>query len=253
MVSIKDGDEVLFIDPTGKTFLKKICMMSFHTHHGVISLNDLIGKPYGSTVKTSTDKSFIIVKPDLRDLLAKKLRRGPQIIHRKDIGLIITHLGLTRDSVVLEAGTGSAYLTSHLGSICKKVVTCELREDHFKKASENIAALGLEKNVDYRNIDVESAPGKDYDAIILDMPKQEDIIPKVCKKLKIGGRIAVYSPCVDQSMMVCNALEENGFIDVVFMECMIREWGVNKGTRPNTMMLGHTGFLVFARYMGSEM
>ena len=247
MVSIKMGDDALFIDPSGKTFLKKIEIRSFQTHHGAIELKDLVGKKFGCSVETSKGGKFIVTKPDFRDLLAKKLRRGPQNIHRKDIGLIVTYLGLTRDSVVLEAGSGSGYLTAHLGSICKRVVSCEIREKHFKLACENLEMLGL-GNVECVNSDVIDALGKDYDAIILDMSEEQDIIPEVCKKLKVGGRIAVYSPCVDQSMLVHHSLCENGFMNIEFLECIIRRWQVGRGTRPETMMLGHTGFIVFARY-----
>ena len=249
MASIKMGDDVLFIDSSGKSFLKKIEIRSFHTHHGMIELKNLEGEKFGCSVKTSKGEKFVVVKPDFRDHLVKKIKRGAQIIHKKDAGLIISYLGITKDSVVLEAGSGTGYLTAYLGSICKKVISCEIRESHFKLAYENIKMLGLD-NVECINTDVCDAPKNEYDAIILDMPDEQDIIPVVCKKLKTGGRIAVYSPCVDQSMLVYHTLCENGFVNIEFLECMIRKWKVGRGTRPETMMLGHTGFIVFARYKG---
>ena len=82
MVSIKEGDEVLFVDSSGKTYLKKIEIRTFHTHHGAINLSSLAGKQYGDTVETSKGHKFTMVKPDFRDIIGKKLKRGPQIINR---------------------------------------------------------------------------------------------------------------------------------------------------------------------------
>ena len=252
MTKIKEGDKAIIMQDSGKSYLIDIELRTFHSQYGAFQLKDIIGKTYGKRYKTTTGNEFLVLEPDFRDLLSKSLKRGPQIIHPKDVGMITTFCGIGKTTKVLEAGCGSAFLTSHLGNIAKSVVSWEKNEKHYKICTENIRRMGL-KNIEVKAGDIKEEKDTDFDVVILDMPTPQDTIREITKNLKVGGRIAVYSPCVDQSMMVCRALEENGFIDVIFMECMIREWGVNKGTRPNTMMLGHTGFLVFARYMGSEM
>jgi len=44
------------------------------------------------------------------------------------------------------------------------------------------------------------------------------------------------------------ALEENSFIDIETVECLMRRMQVARGkTRPQTLMTGHTGYVTFAR------
>ncbi len=246
MSIIKENDYALFAHGSGKTFLKKIELRTFHSQFGAFELKKLIGKKYGSSVKTGTGEKFVVLRPDFNDLVAKRLRRKPQIIHKKDIGLIITYLGIGRESKVLEAGTGSAFLTVHLANIVKEVVTYEKRDAFYENAKKNIENLGL-GNVKIFNDDILKCKEKDFDVIVLDLPGPAGMIKKLIKKLKTGGRVCIYSPDIENAVESKKMLETLNFKNVKFMECLIREYQTDKCVRPLTQMLGHTGYLIFGR------
>lgn len=243
---IKEEDTVLLQHGSGKSFLRKVEMRTLQTEFGAFELWKLAGKKEGSSVKTSKGEKLLVLRPDLLDLQAKKLKRLPQIVHRKDVGLIITNCSIGSKTRVLEAGTGSAYLTSYLSSVAKEVVTYESRRRHYNVAKRNIEALGLD-NVKIVNKDVRKAAEKDFDVVVLDLPKPQEVIPAVAKSLKRGGRIAVYSPCIEQSDAAVKALNKLKFVGVRMVELLLRAWESDKCLRPKTQMLGHTGFLVFGR------
>lgn len=247
MAKIKEGDKALIITDSGKSYLVDIELRTFHSQYGAFSLKDLIGKEYGKRYNTSSNKEFLILKPDFRDLISKNLKRGPQIIHPKDVGLIITFCGIGKNTKVLEAGCGSGFLTSYLGNIAKSVTSWEINKKHYKICSENIKNMNF-KNVKVNSGDIKDEKEKDFDVIILDLPKPQDTIKEVTKNLKIGGRITVYSPCIEQSVEAIKTLKSLGYINIILRECIIRDWEYDDCTRPKTEMLGHTGFLVFARY-----
>ncbi|MBW6451779.1 MAG: methyltransferase domain-containing protein [DPANN group archaeon] len=246
---IKENDMVLICHESGKSFLRPVEYRTFTTEWGGYFLKELIGLDYGAIVKTTKDVKLKILKPDTNDLLVKSLKRLPQIINKKDAGLIITSLGINKESRVLESGTGSAYLTTYLAGIAKEVVTFEINLRHYKNAIENIEKMGLD-NVKIINDDIINSKEMDFDCVVLDLPDPERVIPTLATKIKIGGRIAVYVPCIEQIIASDKSLKASGFEGISIKECILRSWKTDDCTRPNTKMLGHTGFLVFARYMG---
>ncbi|MCK5062385.1 MAG: tRNA (adenine-N1)-methyltransferase [Candidatus Aenigmarchaeota archaeon] len=251
MTKIKEGDQAIIMHDSGNSYLIDIELRTFHSQYGAFSLKDIIGKDYGKRYKTASGDEFLVLEPDFRDMLAKSLKRGPQIIHPKDVGIIISFCGIGKDTKVLEAGCGSAFLTSYLSNIAKSVVSWEKNEKHYKICTGNIKNMNL-KNVEVKPGDIKEEKNKDFNVVILDMPKPEETIPHITKNLKIGGRIAVYSPCIEQSTSAIETLEKLGFANIMFRECIIRDWEHDKCIRPKTDMLGHTGFLVFARYLGKR-
>ncbi|MCK5593964.1 MAG: methyltransferase domain-containing protein [Candidatus Aenigmarchaeota archaeon] len=251
MTKIKEGDQAIIMHDSGNSYLIDIELRTFHSQYGAFSLKDIIGKDYGKRYKTTSGDEFLVLEPDFRDLLSKSLKRGPQIIHPKDVGMITTFCGIGKTTKVLEAGCGSAFLTSHLGNIAKSVVSWEKNEKHYKICTENIRRMGL-KNIEVKAGDIKEEKDTDFDVVILDMPTPQDTIREITKNLKVGGRIAVYSPCIEQSTAAIHMLESKGFTNIVFRECLIRDWEQEKCIRPKTAMLGHTGFLVFARYIKKE-
>ena len=248
MPKIKEGEQAILMHSSGKSYLIDIELRTFHSQFGAFQLKDIIGKDYGKRYKTSSGDEFLVLEPAFRDLLSKSLKRGPQIIHPKDVGIIISFCGIGKNTKVLEAGCGSAFFTSYLGNIAKDVVSWEKNDKHYKICSENIKRMKL-KNVKINFGDISEEKGKDFDVIVLDLPKPQETIKNITKNLKSGGRIAVYSPCIEQSTSAIETLEKLGFANIMFRECIIRDWEHDKCIRPRTEMLGHTGFLVFARYL----
>ncbi|MGD2270176.1 MAG: protein-L-isoaspartate(D-aspartate) O-methyltransferase [Desulfobacterales bacterium] len=105
------------------------------------------------------------------------------------VALMTESLNITRDSRVLEIGTGSGYQAAVLAKIVKQVYTIEIKEKLFKKASQLLQTLG------YDNIETllgdgyfgweEKAP---FDGIMI-TAAVDHIPPPLLKQLKNGGRL----------------------------------------------------------------
>jgi len=249
--TIREGDNVLLFLDDRRTYLVKAEYRRFHTHKGFIDLGELIGREYGTKIKSSLDVEFVAFKPTLRDYVFKS-SRGTQIIYPKDIALIITFMGIHSGSRVVEAGTGTGALTTALAYYVKPdghVYSYEIREEFIEVATRNLKRAGLLEYVDIKNRDVtEGIEERDVDAVILDMATPWLVVPHAYEALRGSGVFASFSPTIDQVVKTVEALKENGFKAVETIECLMRRMRVERGrTRPETLMTGHTGYITFAR------
>lgn len=224
---------------------------SFHTHKGFIQLDELIGKEYGTCVTSSMGVEFVALKPILRDYIFKMLRKT-QITYPKDIALIVMFSGAGPGSRIVEAGTGTGALTTALAFYVKPegcVYSYEVRQEFIETASKNLERTGVSEYVELRNKDVtDGIDEQDVDAVILDLATPWLVIPHAYLALKGSGTIVSFSPTIDQVVKTVEALEENAFVAVETVECLMRRMQIIKGkTRPETLMTGHTGYITFAR------
>ena len=215
-----------------------------HTHYGVLKEKDI--KKAKHTLTSHLGTVFHVFPPSFPDLL-KKAQRGPQIILTKDIGLILTETSLTKTSTVLEAGSGSGFLTCHLARFVKKVISYDQRED-FLIIAKNNAALFNFKNITFKQKNVyEGIDEKGLDVIVLDLPEPERALQHSYDALAIGGYLVCYLPNITQVMgLVKNA--QPLFHTLKITELLERPWHVEEQrVRPMSQMIGHTGFLCFFR------
>ncbi|MBI2076926.1 MAG: tRNA (adenine-N1)-methyltransferase [Euryarchaeota archaeon] len=217
---------------------------------GVLKLGELLGKGWGAKIKLGADE-YVLVKPNLRDRLLA-LDRGPQVILPKDASRIVLECGLHAGTRVGEAGVGSGALTlvlAHAVAPTGRVFAFDNREDHLQHARRNLKAAGLDGLVEFQVADAtEEFPAHGLDAVVLDLPEPEKVVPKAKAALGPSGSFAAYSPLVVQVERTVEALRKHGFIDVRSLELLERSWVVHdRGSRPDTTMLAHTGFLTFAR------
>ena len=177
----------------------------------------------------------------------RRLKRAPQVILPKDIGIILAYTGANRESRCLDAGTGSGWLAISLARICKEVVSYDIREDFIKIAERNRLAEGLD-NLTIKNADfTKKINEKDFDIVTLDMPNSDKAVKNSYKALKPGGYIVGYLPHMEQVKKFAAALEKNSFHDINTMEVIMRDMLVRKeGMRPSTKGIWHTAYLVFA-------
>ena len=249
---IKEGGYVLLYLDRRRTYLVKIEMgKNFHTHKGFIKFDDLIGKDYGSSVLSSLGVEFIELKPLLRDFIMKSVRKT-QITYPKDIALIVMFSGIDPRSRVVEAGTGTGALTTALAYYVKpsgKVYSYEIREEFLKTAEKNLKRASLIDFVELKNKDITvGIDESDIDSVILDLATPWLVVPHAYNALKPCGTIVSFSPTIDQVVKTVEALNENGFVDVETVECLMRGMQIERGkTRPQTLMIGHTGYITFAR------
>jgi tRNA (adenine57-N1/adenine58-N1)-methyltransferase len=224
---------------------------SFHTHKGFIQLDDLIGKEYGTRITSSMGVEFVALTPTLRDYVFK-MQRKTQISYPKDIALILMFSGVGPGSHVVEAGTGTGALTSALAFYVKpagKVYSYEIRREFMDMALKNLKRAGVSEHVDLKNKDItESIDEKDVDAVVLDMATPWLVVPHAYSALKGSGVLVSFSPTIDQVVKTVESLEEEEFVDIETMECIVRGMQIERGkTRPQTLMTGHTGYITFAR------
>jgi tRNA (adenine57-N1/adenine58-N1)-methyltransferase len=250
--TINEDDHILLYLNTKRTYLVKIEKgKSFHTHKGFIQLDNLIGREYGTRIKSNTGTEFTALKPQLRDYIFKSQRKT-QITYPKDVALIVMFSGIGPGSRVVEAGTGTGALTSALAHYIKPnghVYSYEIRPEFIETAQKNLQRANLLDFVELKNKDIiMEIDETEIDAVILDMATPWLVIPGAYTALKGSGTIVSFSPTIDQVVKTVEALEENEFVDIETIECIMRRMQTERGkTRPETLMTGHTGYITFAR------
>lgn len=240
---------LILIDNRGKKYLIKE-NQDFQTDQGIIPKEKLIDIKAGDCLKTHLDYEIKVVQADVNDLI-DLMQRNCSILLPKDIGLVISHTGLSNGSKVVDAGTGAGAIALHFANIVGPsghVYTYEIREDFAKIAKKNIDLFKLD-NITVKNQDIkEGIDEEDIDLVFLDLPRPVEALETVYDSLKVGGWLAVYAPYIEQIQSVHKISKKVGFDEVKIIECILREMEVrNRGTRPKTRMVGHTGYLVFAR------
>lgn len=178
----------------------------------------------------------------------RKLKRGPQVILPKDIGIIISYSGIDKNSICIDAGTGSGWLALSLARICKHVYSYDVREDFISIAERNRAFLGLD-NVTLKNKDVSKKVDETgADLFTLDLPDSEKALRNAKKALKDGGCVVGYLPHMEQVKKFSTTLSRLGFADIYTVEVIVRDMLVREeGIRPTTKGIWHTAYLTFAR------
>lgn len=249
---VSEGDDVLLFLDSRKTYLTKVKPgEKFHTHRGFIQFDDALGKRFGDQITTNLGVSFFLLKPNIYDYLGKTLR-ATQIIYLKDAALIIAYAEIGPGSKVIEAGTGSGALTSALAHYVKptgKVYSYDVKAEFQEKALKNLVRAGVAEFVELKIGDaVEGFAERDMDAVVLDLATPWLIVSRAYDALQGGGCLVSFSPTVEQVVKTVNVLREGGFVGVETIECISRRFKVKEGeTRPETLMIGHTGYITYAR------
>lgn len=221
-----------------------------HTDLGVIKLEEPGTRSPGDKISSHLGVEFIIQKPRAPDFFNHIKRSGAPMMP-KDIGVIISNTGLCSTDHVLDAGTGSGVLAIYLGGIAKKVVSYEQREEFIEIARQNIALTGL-SNIELRRgniaLEIQELDEK-FDVVTLDIASASQVVPHVSRVIYPGGFLAAYSPFFEQTKDIRCALEKTDCNEVWTIETLEREISfTDRGTRPATAKVGHTGFITIARY-----
>ena len=251
------GDRVQLTDQKGKIYSITITPgKEWHTHKGWIVHDDLIGLPEGSVVSTSAGLKFTAFIPLLTDYVLS-MPRGATIVYPKDAALIVGFADIFPGARVLEAGVGSGALTlSLLRAVgpSGSVHSVERREEFAANATANIENYfaGRPENWSLAIGSVQEQEfNQEFDRVILDMLAPWECVEMAAKVLRPGGVFMAYVATTTQLSATAEALKDDGhFTEPESFESMVRGWHhEGLAVRPQQRMIGHTGFLIFARRM----
>ncbi|MFH1102100.1 MAG: tRNA (adenine-N1)-methyltransferase [Methanobacteriota archaeon] len=249
--SVEPGDRVVLIDASYRKFIIDTTGKTDKVKGvGVFDPKTLVDTVYGDQI-TLGNKQFWVLAPSLQDKL-QGLKRKAQIILPRDAAHIIMNCSIETGQTVFEAGIGSGSLTIALATTVAptgKVISYDNREDFIEHAMMNLKTAGLDQYVTTKQRDVtQGIDEKQLDAVILDIPNPWDAVEHAWNALKVGGYFCSYSPLTTQVENTIQKLSQFSVIEVKTMENIQREMIVSaQGTRPSFDMLGHTGYLTFAR------
>ncbi len=214
-----------------------------HTKNGVIKKEQLKD---GEIIRSHMGKEFYLIPAGFKDSF-ENIKRDAQIIIPKDFGVIVAETGINKDTIIVEAGTGSGGLACLFANVAKEVWSYDVADKAVEIGRKNAKFLGLDNvHFDICNLK-EKAPKKNVDVVVLDMPEAERAIESSFKMLKLGGWLVGYFPQITQAKDFVLALEGRFVVEKI-SETIEREWKITERiARPNFLIQGHTAFLVFAR------
>lgn len=252
---LEAGERVLFVDAKDRRNLVRLVAGGrFHSHAGVVELDQLIGGPEGVEVRSERGARFLVLRPTLADVVLG-MPRGAQVVYPKDLGAILLLADVFPGARVLEAGVGSGALSMALLRAGADVVGYELREDFAATARRNVTeALGPESayRIELRDV-YDGIAETGLDAVVLDLPEPWQVVPHAAEALSPGGVLVCYLPSILQVAALRDQLSGSPFGLAETVEVLQRSWHVaGRAVRPAHRMVGHTGFLTVARLLAGS-
>jgi len=257
MGSLNYGDLVLLIDSKDRRYLLTLeADKEFHTHSGYLSHNDLVKSKEGEQVKLSSGKTYLLVRPTMSDVILK-MPRAAQIIYPKDIGHILLAADIFPGVKVLESGIGSGGLSIAMLRAGAQIFGYEVREDFANRAEKNVVNfLGKGALLNYQILikDIyEGIDHSDFERVVLDLPEPWKTVPHLPTCMVPGGILVAYTPSITQATRLRESLNSTDFVMQETFEVSRRTWHIEgQAVRPEHRMVGHTGFITQARFVGSS-
>ena len=226
----------------------------YHTTHGGVAHDDLIGHPEGSVARSVGGHQFLAFRPVLNEFTVA-MPRGAAVIYPKDAAAILMQADIFPGARVLEAGVGSGALTLALLRAvgpAGTVYSYERRDDFAAVAKKNVETFFGAPHPAWRlrvGDLVETIGPEPVDRAILDMLRPWDCVAAVADVLVPGGFLCVYVATTTQMGRVMDMIRTHeGYTEPWAREYEVREWHAEGlAIRPAHTATGHTGYLVFAR------
>ena len=237
---IRAGDAlVVYSSPQLMTPLLITAGSIFSNRFGHFHHDDFIGRPYASRIHARAplpSPGYVIPLPITPELWTLSLTHRTQILYFADISLIVFHLNLLPGSVVLESGTGSGSLTVSIARCIAPTGHChtfEFNRDRVQRARKDFGLLSLTRliSVHHRDVCRDGFPRVEggVDAVFLDLPSPWEVVESCWGVLRHLGRLASFSPCIEQVQRVVAKLDEGGkWGEVRTMEVLLREYEVSE-------------------------
>ncbi len=250
----KVGEPVNFIDGKDRYYLDLLEVGGVTNVAGDRVLHDaVIGQAEGFRLESSRGNRFDVFRPTLVETVLK-MPRAATPIYPKDLGLVLVWGDIYPGATVVEAGIGSgAMAITLLRAIgpAGKLISYELREDFKNCAKKNVRTyFGEAPNHEIKSGDIyEGIVERNIDRLVLDVPEPWRVVPHALEFLRDGGIFISYSPTIIQVKETADALKRSrAFSPSETIESILRPWEVSeRSVRPDLHIVGHTGFLTFAR------
>ncbi|MEZ0394297.1 MAG: tRNA (adenine-N1)-methyltransferase [Desulfurococcaceae archaeon] len=248
---VREGDLVLLIlDERRRAVVRAAGDVPVGTDKGLIERGAIIGAPYGSAVRTSRGATVHVMRP-LRHDYQLAVERTTQVIYPKDAALMIFLSGIGPSSRVGEGGVGTGLFAAFVASFLSRdgrLYSYDVDESALEVARRNLERLGLIDRVVLKRADVRCCvEERGLDAFFLDIPDPWEAVGQVRQALRPSAPLLALVPTVKQAERLVSELRSQAFVDVRVMELLLREWKTEPYLRPRDRMVGHTGFIVFAR------
>ena len=232
---IIDAEKIYFIEDTSK---------DYHCSDGVFSKDDL--KKSG-IIKTNKGKEFLIIEASFIDSF-KGIKKLAQTIPLKDLGFILAETGIDKESIIIDAGSGSGGAACFLARYAKKVYSYDIHPKCLAQAKSNAEYFGI-KNIEFKQLDAyKEIPARNVDLVLLDLPEPWRAIESADKSLNKGGFIVVYCPQITQSQQFINEIMKKDYLHLKTVEIIERDWKVEgQIVRPRSLSNIHSGFITVVR------
>jgi len=251
------GDPIVFVDREGREHMAVLTAGRVTDIRGNLIAHDrLFGAPEGVRVRGSHAVEFRVVRATLPQF-ARSMQRHATIIYPKDAALLVAYGDVFPGATVVEGGYGSGGLSLSLlraigpASLGGHLITYELRVESKNRADKNVRAfLGEQPHHQVKVADIyQGIDETSVDRVVLDVPEPWDVIAHAAAALKPGGVFAAYVPTTLQLHRLVMALAASRrFLPADSLETIERPWFVTaQSCRPEQKIIGHTGFLCFAR------
>ncbi|MBE3585513.1 tRNA (adenine-N1)-methyltransferase [Desulfofundulus thermocisternus] len=251
---LAEGELVVFADERFQLLQRLTPGKRLNTYWGYIDHDEVLGLEPGSMVRTSGGKKLYVFYPTVSNYILKMPRKSG-IIYPKDLGIIMVWTDIGPGDRVLLGGVGSgALLIAVLRQVgtAGKVVAYDLRQDMLDCATENIKTYfgTVPSHLELKLGDIYEATGETgYNRLLLDVPEPWKAVRIADSALVPGGILCSYLPSIVQARTFTTVLQKSGSFGLIeTLEVMLRQWHVEgRAVRPQHRMVGHTGFLTFAR------
>ena len=218
----------------------------FQSHLGIILHDELIGKTWGSRVKSHLGRSspcsslpWTIYHESSNPNHVPKRYRLPA-----------GDDGDRSWTPRRRSGTGSGALTTALAYLVGDnghVYSYDKNPSFQQTAQDNLRKFGLDHRVTFKVKHLEEGfDEQDAAAVFLDLVDPENYILTARQALLPGGHLGCFLPTTNQVSLLITALKQHNFEYVEVSEMMHRYYKASATRlRPADKMVRHTGFLIF--------
>ncbi len=261
MDAIREGDLVHMAAVSGSKrrsyYVQARRKLVYYTIAGIVRGDKLVGATWGSVIETRLGRIHLL-KPTLAEVMEGFYRRATQVIYPKDLGFIQLLAGLRRGMRVVEAGTGSGFLTTILAiAVCPggKVYTLDLKRENLEEARRNLELAGVSGGcVEFIEGDVRSHRlPQGLDAGFLDMPDPWAALDNLYSSLKPSAPLLVFVPTYNQVDKLLSRIDNWRWAVTYAGEILERRLEPVPGAvRPEVRMIGFTGFILLLRRLAAK-